>query len=89
MVSYLDMSSLYSQSHFLIPPSLFSIVPYSSFIFSVYANSPEAFNDVVLGDNACGAGGGLETVNCCDVAFSALPGWDAVTGLGSPNFQVK
>ncbi|KAJ7432130.1 family S53 protease [Mycena galericulata] len=37
---------------------------------------PDAFNDVVEGDNdACGLTG-----------FSALKGWDAVTGLGTPNF---
>jgi hypothetical protein len=27
-------------------------------------------------------------VNCCENSFSASPGWDAVTGLGSPNFQI-
>jgi hypothetical protein len=27
-------------------------------------------------------------VNCCEYSFKAAPGWDAVTGLGSPNFQV-
>jgi len=25
---------------------------------------------------------------CCPESFSAVPGWDAATGLGSPNFQV-
>jgi len=42
----------------------------------------------VLGDNACGAGDGIENVHCCPYAFSAVPGWDAVTGLGTPNFQI-
>ena len=37
---------------------------------------------------ACGAGYSIETVNCCDQSFAASPGWDAVTGLGSPNFQI-
>ena len=30
----------------------------------------------------------IETVNCCEQSFAASPGWDAVTGLGSPNFQI-
>lgn len=29
-----------------------------------------------------------ETTPCCPESFAAAPGWDAVTGLGSPNFQV-
>ena len=33
-------------------------------------------------------GGSIETANCCDYGFLAVPGWDAVTGLGSPNFQI-
>ena len=37
---------------------------------------------------ACGVGGSIETANCCDYGFLAVPGWDAVTGLGSPNFQI-
>jgi hypothetical protein len=37
---------------------------------------------------ACGVGSSIETVNCCEDSFAASPGWDAVTGLGSPNFQV-
>ena len=42
----------------------------------IYKN-PQAFRDVVAGTNpGCGTGG-----------FSAAPGWDAVTGMGSPNFE--
>ena len=37
---------------------------------------------------ACGAGHSIETVNCCEYSFAASPGWDAVTGLGSPNFNI-
>jgi hypothetical protein len=66
-------------------PPLGFIAP---FLYHVYEFSPEAFNDVVYGDNACGVGGSIETANCCDYGFSAVPGWDAVTGLGSPNFQI-
>ncbi|KAI1177804.1 peptidase S8/S53 domain-containing protein [Nemania sp. FL0916] len=38
---------------------------------------PEAFNDITIGNNpGCGTGG-----------FNATPGWDPVTGLGSPNYE--
>ncbi|RYC54461.1 hypothetical protein CHU98_g11749 [Xylaria longipes] len=38
---------------------------------------PQAFNDVTVGSNpGCGTGG-----------FNASPGWDPVTGLGTPNYQ--
>ena len=42
---------------------------------TLYAH-PEAFNDVTVGGNpGCGSDG-----------FAAQPGWDPVTGLGSPNY---
>ena len=38
-----------------------------------------AFNDITDGNNSC-------TENtCCDTGFAAAPGWDAATGLGTPN----
>jgi len=38
---------------------------------------PEAFNDITVGGNpGCGSDG-----------FKAAPGWDPVTGLGTPNYQ--
>ena len=37
---------------------------------------------------ACGAGHSLEDVNCCSESFAAAPGWDAATGLGTPNFDI-
>ena len=43
---------------------------------TLYKN-PSAFNDITIGNNpGCGTGG-----------FNATPGWDPVTGLGSPNFE--
>lgn len=43
---------------------------------TLYAH-PEAFNDITIGNNAgCGTDG-----------FNATPGWDPVTGLGTPNFE--
>ena len=37
---------------------------------------------------ACGVGSSIETAPCCTYSFAATPGWDASTGLGSPNFGV-
>ena len=43
---------------------------------TLYAN-PDAFNDVTIGRNpGCGTDG-----------FQAAPGWDPVTGLGTPDFE--
>ncbi|POS69843.1 Pro-kumamolisin [Diaporthe helianthi] len=43
---------------------------------TLYSN-PDAFNDITIGNNpGCGTAG-----------FNATPGWDPVTGLGTPNFQ--
>jgi len=41
----------------------------------LYAN-PSAFRDIVYGENK----------EAGYVGFRAVPGWDAATGLGSPNF---
>lgn len=49
-----------------------------------YAN-PEAFNDVVVGvNNDIGAGVGA---GCGTEGFAAQPGWDPVTGLGTPDYE--
>ncbi|KAK4495322.1 hypothetical protein PRZ48_013653 [Zasmidium cellare] len=46
------------------------------FVNAVLYEHPEVFNDITLGHNAgCGTDG-----------FAAVPGWDPVTGLGTPNF---
>lgn len=46
------------------------------FLNPIFYAHPEAFNDITIGNNSgCGSGG-----------FDATPGWDPVTGLGSPNF---
>jgi kumamolisin len=47
-------------------------------IYALAANSG-GFNDIVIGDNKCS----YETFN--DVGYTAGPGWDACSGLGSPN----
>ena len=45
----------------------------------LYANA-DAFHDIVIGDNFDSPFGG-------NFGFNCTPGWDAVTGLGTPNFQ--
>lgn len=47
------------------------------FLNPVFYAHPEAFNDITVGSNpGCGTDG-----------FPAAPGWDPVTGLGTPNFE--
>jgi len=47
-------------------------------IYQTYTTSPEAFNDITEGQNNQGKGKG----------FSAIVGWDACSGVGTPNWQV-
>jgi tripeptidyl-peptidase-1 len=54
------------------------------FLYQTAAMTPGAFNDVTVGQNGCGAYG--HTPLCCDSDFVASPGWDAMTGLGSPSY---
>ncbi|THH33479.1 hypothetical protein EUX98_g707 [Antrodiella citrinella] len=47
-------------------------------LYALQATSPKAFNDITVGNNpGCGTPG-----------FNATEGWDAITGLGTPNFGV-
>lgn len=52
-------------------------------LYSIHGNDPtDGFTDITTGDNACSDG-----VLCCPEGFPAFDGWDAVTGLGSVDFQ--
>lgn len=42
---------------------------------------PAAFNDITEGSNRCSESGCL-----CQSGFGATTGWDAASGLGTPNF---
>jgi len=55
-------------------------------LYQMWGDKPSAFIDITQGDNACTEGG----CNCAPGAggFNAAAGWDPVTGLGSPNFNV-
>ena len=50
-------------------------------LYSIYAaTNGEAFQDITVGNNECTESGCL-----CRNGFHAAKGWDAVSGLGSPN----
>ena len=48
----------------------------------LYMNHTKFSNDITLGDNHCAANG-----VCCPQGFSATPGWDPASGLGSADYQ--
>jgi len=52
------------------------------FIYTTAAANPTAFFDVTVGNNIVGG--------CCGTSggFDCTPGWDPVTGVGTPNFAV-
>ena len=54
-------------------------------LYKVAARHPDAFNDVRAGNNS-GGNRLLPKYVECEHGFEARPGWDAVTGFGSPNF---
>jgi hypothetical protein len=59
------------------------------FLYYIAEHTPEAFNDVVQGNIACGnIGTNLGDTKCCPYSFAAAPGWDATVGLGTPNFEI-
>jgi subtilase family serine protease len=51
-------------------------------LYQLAASHPAAFTDITVGSNNCGEGN-----YCCPHGFNAVPGWDAASGLGSPQFQ--
>ena len=53
-------------------------------IYSLYANKPGAFTDVVTGDNKCTESG---CGYACSNGFEASVGFDLVSGVGVPNHQ--
>eukprot|EP00026_Physarum_polycephalum_P004295 Phypoly_transcript_04313.p1 GENE.Phypoly_transcript_04313~~Phypoly_transcript_04313.p1 ORF type:complete len:710 (+),score=100.16 Phypoly_transcript_04313:49-2178(+) len=53
-------------------------------LYQIARDHPGAYNDVVVGNNRCGT----NEDECCPYGFQAVPGFDAVSGLGSPNFEI-
>lgn len=54
-------------------------------LYQLSESNSGSFKDISVGHNSCG---GFGPPFCCQYGFEATPGWDAVTGLGSPNFLV-
>jgi len=50
--------------------------------YQMQANSPSTFHDITIGDNICTEAGCASTCQ----GFKCAPGWDPVTGLGSPQY---
>jgi len=59
--------------------------PVNPFIYQMYAAHPAAFTDITVGDNTC-TESGCGLFSSCK-GFYCAPGWDPVTGLGSPVFS--
>jgi len=54
-------------------------------LYQTYRKKPQAFSDVKYGNNS-GGNRLLPTYTSCEYGFTAIPGWDAASGLGSPDF---
>ena len=52
-------------------------------MYSIAAKTPAAFTDITSGDNLCPEGAATCPRAC--QGYSAVAGWDPVTGLGVPN----
>jgi len=50
-------------------------------LYAMAASNPSAFQDIIGGDNRCTIG------TCCTYGYGSVAGWDAVSGLGTPNYQ--
>lgn len=53
-------------------------------LYQIWESEPAAFHDVVTGDNKCTEDGCFSSCK----GFEATKGWDAVTGLGTPDYAV-
>ena len=51
-------------------------------LYAAWAHDASSFNDVTSGNNKCTQSGSA----CCSTGFEATSGWDATTGLGTPNY---
>lgn len=60
------------------------------FFYQSHKANPASFNDVVVGDNRDGdlqlRGSPFPTF--CEYGFETSPGWDPVSGLGTPNAAI-
>jgi tripeptidyl-peptidase-1 len=52
------------------------------FLYQMHAKNPATFHDITVGDNKCTEDGCAATCQ----GYECAPGWDPVSGLGTPNF---
>jgi hypothetical protein len=50
-------------------------------LYAMYETDATMYKDITQGNNKC------TESRCCTSGFPATTGWDAVTGLGTPNYQ--
>jgi tripeptidyl-peptidase-1 len=50
-------------------------------LYSIYEKDSTSFNDITTGDNFC-----TESTCNCQTGFKATTGWDATSGMGTPNY---
>ena len=50
-------------------------------LYQAYDDQPSIFYDIVDGNNTC------TESKCCQYGYPTATGWDAVTGLGTPDFS--
>jgi len=58
--------------------------PLNQLIYKIAAQHPAAFHDITVGNNRC-TESGCGLLDGC-LGFYCSPGWDPVTGWGSPNY---
>ena len=69
---------------------LFALNSFPELPLQAAATVPGSFNDVIVGSNFDGdlEVRGSPYATFCPYGFMAAPGWDAVSGLGSPNYAI-
>ena len=61
--------------------------PVIGFVNPTLYQNPGMFNDITVGDQSKGGPNGDGNPSACgNNGFSAVEGWDPVTGLGTPNY---
>ena len=53
-------------------------------LYQTASSNPLAFNSIISGDNKCRESG----EECCDEGFVAQPGWNPLTGIGTPVYSL-
>ena len=54
-------------------------------LYGLYASNPDCYKDIIVGHNRCGSLGWYPV--CCPYGYQTSPGWDPVSGVGSPDYS--